>query len=207
MQERSITTRRRVRRSAQVSTFQSQPNWSDAWTIGVIRGRNLSRSVLEYLSSPSTREGRGPSWRPPKKDPRATEPAGEAEVETWFVSTAARPPGEPHFALIWTMAEFETEAAARRYAKEALSRGLRVEAGTLPGPQVHVPWRKAVAWAASADTGLQSADEPSWASRLKSTTGESTGVPDMISASSVVGDQRFAEPFRRQRHRAGLTHK
>jgi hypothetical protein len=128
-------------------------------------------------------------------------------VEAWFVSTAGRSPGEPHFALIWTMEEFETEAAARRYAKDALNRGLRVEAGTLPGPQVHVPWRKAVAWAESAETRPQSADEPSWASRRESTTGESTGVPDVISASSVVGDQRFAEPFRRQRHRAGFTHK
>ena len=166
----------------------------------------LNRSVFEHLRLPSTCEGRASSWRPPKKDPRATEPAGEAEVETWFVSTAARPPGEPHFALIWTMAEFETEAAARRYAKEALSRGLRVEAGTLPGPQVHVPWRKAVAWAASGERGPQSAGEPSEASRHGLTTGESTGVPDMTSASSVV-DKRFVEPFRRRRHRAGLTHK
>src|SRR5271157_5319434 len=142
----------------------------------------------------------------PKKDSRATEPAGEAEVETWFVSTAERSPGEPHFAFIWTMAEFETEAAARRYAKDALNRGLRVEAGTLPGPQVHVPWPKAAAWAASGETGPQSAGEPSGASRRGSTTGESTGVPDMTSASSVVGvDKRFVEPSRR--HRASFTHK
>lgn len=113
-------------------------------------------------------------------------------METWFVSTAARPPGEPHFAFIWTMAEFETESVARRYAKDALNRGLRVEAGTLPGPQVYVPWREAVAWAASGETGPRSAGEPSGASRRGSIHRRKHGVPDMTSASSVVGvDKRF----------------
>jgi hypothetical protein len=143
---------------------------------------------------------------PPKKDSKATEPAGEAEVETWFVSTAAKLPGEPHFAFIWTMSEFETEAAARRYAKDALKRGLRVEAGTLPGPQVHVSWRKAVAWTASGETGPQSAIEPSGASRRGSTFGESTRVADMTSASRVVtGDESFVGSSRRQRHRVSFT--
>ena len=96
-------------------------------------------------------------------------------METWFVSTVERSPGDPHFAFIWTMAEFETETAARRYARDALNRGLRVEAGTLPGPQVHVPWRKAVAWAVSGEAWLQSAGEPSGASRRGSTTRGSTG--------------------------------
>ena len=74
-------------------------------------------------------------------------------MNTWFVGTVNRLPGEPHFAFIWTMAEFETEAAVRRYAKGALNRGLRVEAGTLPEPQVGIPWREAVAWAASGEAG------------------------------------------------------
>lgn len=113
-------------------------------------------------------------------------------METWFVSTVKRSPGEPRFAFIWTMAEFETEAAARRYAKDALNRGLRVEAGTLPGPQVHVPWRKAVAWAVPGETGPKSVVEPSGASRRWSIHRRKHGVPDMTSASSVVGvDKRF----------------
>jgi hypothetical protein len=69
-------------------------------------------------------------------------------VKTWFVGTANRGPGEAQFSFIWSMREFENESAARRYAKAALNRGLRVEAGTLPGPKVRIPWRKAAAWAA-----------------------------------------------------------
>jgi hypothetical protein len=92
-------------------------------------------------------------------------------VETWFVSTVKRRPGEPHFALIWTMAEFKNEAAARRYAKDALNRGLRVEAGTLPGPQVHIRWREAAAWAGQERQG--SSGKPSGESRRRSTTGGS----------------------------------
>src|SRR5271157_6451422 len=79
------------------------------------------------------------------------------DVNTWFVSTVNRLPGEQQFSFIWSMEEFESEIAARRYAKDALNKGLRVEAGTLPGPQVHVPWPKAAAWAASGETGPQSA--------------------------------------------------
>jgi hypothetical protein len=111
----------------------------------------LSRSVFEELHHLRRAKDALRHGDSLKKDSRATKPAGKAEVETWFVSTAEKSPGEPHFALIWTMAEFETEAAARRYAKNALNRGLRVEAGTLLGPQIHVPWRKAVASAASGE--------------------------------------------------------
>jgi hypothetical protein len=42
-----------------------------------------------------------------------------------------RLPGEQQFSFIWSMEEFESEIAARRYAKDALNKGLRVEAGTL----------------------------------------------------------------------------
>ncbi len=73
-------------------------------------------------------------------------------MNTWFVGTVNRLPGEAHFSFIWSLQEFESESAARRYAKGALNGGLRVEAGTLPEPQVRIPWREAVAWAASGDT-------------------------------------------------------
>ncbi len=79
-------------------------------------------------------------------------------MNTWFVSTVKRAPGQPHFDVIWAMEEFETEAAARRYAKHALNSGLRVEAGTLPGPEVRIPSREAVAWAASREAGSWPAD-------------------------------------------------
>ena len=42
-------------------------------------------------------------------------------MNTWFVSTVKKAPGQPHFDVIWAMEEFETEAAARRYAKHALN--------------------------------------------------------------------------------------
>jgi hypothetical protein len=70
-------------------------------------------------------------------------------VNTWFVSTVNKAPGERHFNFIWTMQEFESESAARRYAKDALNQGLRVEAGTLREirPEVRVRWREAMDWA------------------------------------------------------------
>jgi hypothetical protein len=95
-------------------------------------------------------------------------------VNTWFVGTANRLPREAQFSFIWTMAEFETEAAARRYAKDALNRGLRVEAGTLPGPQVRIRWREAVSWAASEEAGRRSAGEASGESRRGSTISDSS---------------------------------
>jgi len=80
----------------------------------------------------------------------------QSDAESWFVSTAKRAPGEQHFEPIWTMVEFETEAAARRYAEGALNNGLRVEAGTIPGPQVLIPWRQAASWVASGEAGPRS---------------------------------------------------
>ncbi len=74
-------------------------------------------------------------------------------MNTWFVATVNRLPGEAHFSFIWSMQEFESESAAGRYAKDALNKGLRVEAGTLPGPQIRIPWREAAAWAASSEAG------------------------------------------------------
>jgi hypothetical protein len=70
-------------------------------------------------------------------------------VNTWFVGTVNRSPGEAQFSFIWSMKEFENETAARRYAKDALNKGLRGEAGTLPGPRIRISSREAAAWAAS----------------------------------------------------------
>ena len=74
-------------------------------------------------------------------------------MNTWFVSTVNKVPGEPHFSFIWAMQEFESESAAKRYAKDALNQGLRVEAGTLPEMKVLVRWREAVDWASSCRFG------------------------------------------------------
>ena len=74
-------------------------------------------------------------------------------MNTWFVSTVNRLPGEQH------LVDAESEIAARRYAKDAL-KGLRVEAGTLPeiGPEICVRWREAGAWATSSEAAPCLAD-------------------------------------------------
>ncbi len=89
--------------------------------------------------------------------PEATEErlltSRRGDVNTWFVGTVNRFPREAHFSFIWSMQEFESESAARRYAKDALNKGLRVEAGTLPEirPEIRVRWREAGAWVASSE--------------------------------------------------------
>jgi hypothetical protein len=74
-------------------------------------------------------------------------------VNTWFVSTLNTMPGEQQFSIIWSMEEFESELSARRYANDALNKGSRVEAGTLPEirPEICVRWRKAGAWVTSSE--------------------------------------------------------
>jgi hypothetical protein len=81
-------------------------------------------------------------------------------VDTWFVSTVNKLPGEPQFSFIWAMQQFESESAARRYAKDALIQGLRVEAGTLSEiqPEVRVRWREAADWVASKSKGTSDAN-------------------------------------------------
>jgi len=71
-----------------------------------------------------------------------------------------RLPGEAHFSFNWSMQEFESESAAGRCVKEALNKGLRVEAGTLPEirPGICVRWREAGAWATSRDAAPCLAD-------------------------------------------------
>ncbi len=48
-----------------------------------------------------------------------------------------------------------TDSEAKACASEALIRGLRVEAGTLPGvePEVRIGWRAAHHWAQSSNAG------------------------------------------------------
>ena len=81
-------------------------------------------------------------------------------MNTWFVSTVNRLPGVQQFSFTWSMDEFESESAARRYAKDALNKGLRVEAGTLPEirPEIRVRWREAGAWATSREAAPCLAD-------------------------------------------------
>ncbi|MGO9390762.1 hypothetical protein [Rhodoblastus sp.] len=81
-------------------------------------------------------------------------------MNTWFVSTVNRLPGEQQFSIIWSMEEFESDIAARRYAKDALNKGSRVEAGTLPEtrPEICVRWREAGAWATSREAAPCLAD-------------------------------------------------
>ena len=81
-------------------------------------------------------------------------------MNTWFVSTVNRLPGEQQFSFIWSMEEFESEIAARRYAKDALNKGSRVEAGTLSEirPEICVRWREAGAWTTSSEAAPCLAD-------------------------------------------------
>ena len=81
-------------------------------------------------------------------------------MNTWYVSIVIRLPGERQFNFIWSMEEFESEIAARRHAKDALNKGLRVEAGTLPEtrPDIRVRWREAGAWATSSKAAPCPAD-------------------------------------------------
>lgn len=101
----------------------------------------------------------------------------EDDVDAWFVSTVERLPGELNLVFIETMKEFETEAAAKRYAKDALDMGLRVEAGTLGEPQVRILGREAAAWAASAGAESRPARNPSGEGRRYLAAGDSGSAP------------------------------
>jgi hypothetical protein len=73
-------------------------------------------------------------------------------VTSWFVSTT-RTLGGSRKEVEWLLEECPTEQAAKEFASKALTRGLRVEAGTLPGiePRVRVRWRAAHHWAQSSN--------------------------------------------------------
>jgi hypothetical protein len=70
-------------------------------------------------------------------------------MASWFVSTT-RPVGED---VEWGLTPHASEEEARRFASDALVRGFRVEAGTIPGirPEVRIGWRFVQHWAQSED--------------------------------------------------------
>jgi hypothetical protein len=72
-------------------------------------------------------------------------------MASWFVSTTRRV-GED---VEWLLTLCATEDEAKASASEALIRGLRVEAGTIPGikPERRIGWRAAHHWAQSSNAG------------------------------------------------------
>lgn len=72
-------------------------------------------------------------------------------MASWFVSTTRRIGSD----VEWLLMCCATEEEAKARASEALVRGLRVEAGTIPGiePEVRMGWRAAHAWAQSSNPG------------------------------------------------------
>ena len=71
-------------------------------------------------------------------------------MPSWFVSTT-RTLGQE---IEWLLTPHTSEEAAKAFASGALVRGLRVEAGTIPGiePKVRINWRTAYHWAQSSNS-------------------------------------------------------
>ncbi len=69
----------------------------------------------------------------------------------WFVSTT-RPVGAD---VEWVLTACETEDEAKACASKALIRGLKVEAGAVPGSgqRTRIGWRAAHDWAQSSNDG------------------------------------------------------
>ena len=55
-----------------------------------------------------------------------------AEMTAWFVSTT-RPLPKSEGDVEWLLMPFATEEEAKEHASKALVRGMRIEAGTIPG--------------------------------------------------------------------------
>ena len=74
-------------------------------------------------------------------------------MNSWFVSTTRTNGVGAHKEVEWLLNECATEQDAKELAAGALSRGLRVEAGTLPGirPRVRIEWAAAHDWAQSSN--------------------------------------------------------
>ncbi len=72
-------------------------------------------------------------------------------MATWFVSTTRKVRDE----IDWRLTSCATEEEAKAFASQALSCGLRVEAGTAPGvtPHRRIGWRAAHDWAQSSNEG------------------------------------------------------
>ena len=72
-------------------------------------------------------------------------------MASWFVSTTRRVGQD----VEWLLTTCATEDEAKARASEALIRGLRVEAGTIPGvePRKRIGCRAAHDWAQSSNAG------------------------------------------------------
>ncbi|MGO8844070.1 MAG: hypothetical protein ACLQFI_01695 [Methylocella sp.] len=70
-------------------------------------------------------------------------------MHSWFVSTTRALGHE----IEWLLTPHISEDAAKAFASRALVRGLRVEAGTIPGnePKMRIGWRTAHHWAQSSN--------------------------------------------------------
>ena len=70
-------------------------------------------------------------------------------MKTWFVSILHRPLEGGYYDASRTASLFDSEAAAKRFAALALTRGAQVEAGTLPGvvPKMQILRQNATEWA------------------------------------------------------------
>lgn len=69
----------------------------------------------------------------------------------WFVSTTRAAGAD----VEWLLEEWASEEEARVFAFEAIVRGLRVEAGTVPGvaPRRRIDWTQARNWASASTEG------------------------------------------------------
>ena len=76
-------------------------------------------------------------------------------MTSWFVSTTRTRGAGPRQQVEWRLTTCASEEAAKEFAAKALARGLRVEAGTIPGiePKIRVGWRAAHDWAQSSNEG------------------------------------------------------
>ena len=75
-------------------------------------------------------------------------------MTSWFVSTTRRRL-EAEGDVEWLLLPCETEEEAKEHASQALVRGMRIEAGTVPGiePRVRIGGPAAHHWAQSSNAG------------------------------------------------------
>ena len=106
--------------------------------------RDLSREVLWRLQ---------PQFRLFPGVKSAPMSAKTPSMNSWFVSTIRTRGAGAQKEVEWLLNECSTEQDAKELAAGALSRGLRVEAGTLPGirPRVRIEWSAAHDWAQSSN--------------------------------------------------------
>jgi hypothetical protein len=71
-----------------------------------------------------------------------------AAMTSWFVSTT-RPLPDSGGDVEWLLTACATEEEAKEHASKALGRGMRIEAGTVPGiePSVRIGWPASHHWA------------------------------------------------------------